>query len=47
MYYGSKCCVAAVVCLACEVVLLDYGFVFFICISCESFIECIMAANVV
>ena len=24
-YYGSNCCVAAVVCFACEDVLLDYG----------------------
>ena len=25
MYYGSKCCVAAVVCVACEDVVLGYG----------------------
>jgi len=27
--YGSNCCVAAVVCLACEDVVLDYG-----CVGC-------------
>ena len=39
---------AAVVCLACEVVVLDYGCVFFYSfISCEALIESSMAATVV
>jgi len=36
VYYGSKCCVAAVVCLACEDVVLGYGCVgVFILVSVE------------
>jgi len=49
VYYGSNCCVAEVVCLACEDVVLGYLCVgFFYCgICCEAFIVIIMAATVV